>query len=124
MLPLVQVGAKRTPPFTDIPCMMELVKADSLTATQKKLVGTINLLQDPKFLFAPPGTPKDRMAFLAAAFKKAVESPEMNARVAKATGEDIPPYIKGEDLDQMAKELADRKAEMGVWDELLNKHVK
>lgn len=124
MLPLVQVGIKRTPPLTDVPCMMEFVKTENLNKTQKVLVDTINLLQDPKFLFAPPGTPQDRMAFLKDAFKKATQDPEMNERVVKATGEDIPPLIRGDALDKLAKELNARKSEMEVWDELLEKHIK
>ena len=124
MLLLVQIGKTRSEPFMEIPCMMELVKADTLTETHKKLLDTIDFLTDAKFLMAPPGTPKDRVAFLSGAVKKALESPALKADIKKSTGDDCPPYVSGAALSKMAKELSIRKSEMKVWEDLLNKYVK
>jgi tripartite-type tricarboxylate transporter receptor subunit TctC len=121
---LVQIGTKRSEPFMEIPCMMELVKADTLTETQKKLLNTIDFLTDAKFAMAPPGTPKDRVAFLSSAFKTALESPALKATIKKATNDDPPPYVSGAALSKMAKDLSAKKSEMKVWDDLLNNYVK
>jgi tripartite-type tricarboxylate transporter receptor subunit TctC len=121
---LVQIGTKRTEPLMDIPCMMELVKADTLNATQKQLIATIDFLTDAKFAMAPPGTPKDRVAFLTGAFKQALESPALKAAIKKSTGDDPPPYVSGDALTKIAREMATRKSEMKIWDDLLNKHIK
>jgi tripartite-type tricarboxylate transporter receptor subunit TctC len=120
---LVQIGTKRTEPFMDIPCMMELVKADAIDTTQKRLIATIDILTDAKFAMAPPGTPQDRVAFFSSVLKKALESPTLKAALLKATGDDPPPYVGGDALSKMAKELAGRKADMKIWDDLLNKHI-
>jgi tripartite-type tricarboxylate transporter receptor subunit TctC len=121
---LVQIGKTRSEPFMEIPCMMELVKADTITETQKKLLDTIDFLTDAKFLMAPPGTPKDKVAFLSSAVKKALESPALKADIKKSTGDDCPPYVSGAALSKMAKELSAKKSEMKVWDDLLNKYVR
>jgi tripartite-type tricarboxylate transporter receptor subunit TctC len=121
---LVQIGTTRTEPYMQIPSMMELVKADALDATQKRLLATIDILTDAKFAMAPPGTPPDRVAFLSGILKKALEGPALKAALLKATGDEPPPYVGGDALSKMAKELAGRKADMKIWDELLDKHVK
>jgi len=124
MLPLVQIGTERTKPCEEFPSMMEIVKADTLNDMQKRLIASIDILSDAKFLFAPPGVPQDRMAFLSGAFKKALENPALRAAMLKATGEDIPPYVSGDALSKMAKQLAARKPEMTIWNDVLNKYVK
>jgi tripartite-type tricarboxylate transporter receptor subunit TctC len=121
---LVQVGTNRTEPLMEIPCMMDLVKADTLNENQKRLIASIDILTDGKFAMAPPGTPPDRMAFLTSAIKKALESPALKAAMIKTTGDEAPPYVSGEALSKMAKGLAARKSDMKIWDDLLNKHIK
>ena len=68
---LVQIGTKRSEPLMEIPCMMELVKADTLNGDSKTVAcNTIDFLTDAKFCMAPPGTPQDRVAFLPVPLKK------------------------------------------------------
>lgn len=124
--PILQVGvvAARTKPGEDVPSVMELVKSDSLTDNQKRLIASIDILADSKSLFVPPATPADRVAFLADAFKKVYDNPEFKADLKKTIGDEVGPYVTGDDLSKRAANLATKKGDMKLWDDLLNKYVK
>ncbi len=124
--PIMQVGvvASRTKPGDDVPSVMELVKSDSLTDMQKRLIATIDILADSKSVFVASGTPQDRMTFLADAFKKVYDSADFKADLKKTIGEDVGPYVSGDELSKRASNLAAKKGDMKLWDDLLNKYVK
>jgi len=114
----------RTKPGEDLPVLMELVKQDSLSDTQKRLIATIDILADSKSVFAPPGTPQDRVDFLVNAFKKAYAMPELRADLEKTIGATIGDYVSGDELAKRAANLATKKGDMKLWGDLLDKHVK
>jgi tripartite-type tricarboxylate transporter receptor subunit TctC len=124
LVPVVQVGTERTKPGEQYPAMMEFVKADSMTDTQKKLLATRDMYWDAKVLFAPPGTPRDRIDFIESAFKKALDTTNLSAEIEKATDSVMQPFVGSAELSKRANGLAAGKADMKLWDDLLNKYVK
>jgi hypothetical protein len=121
---IMQVGLTRTKPGENLPTMMEFVKAESLNDNQKKLLDSFDFLWDAKQIFTSPDVPKERVAFMAEAFKKVVENPDFRAEMSKATSTEIGPYISGEELGKRANTLAGKKDVVTLWNEMLNKHVK
>jgi tripartite-type tricarboxylate transporter receptor subunit TctC len=120
---LMQVGVTKTDP-QDLSLLMDLVKKDSLTDNQKRLVGTYDVLADSKSVFAPPGLPQDKANFLTAAFKKVYDTKAFQDDIVKTTASPLGPYVAGKDLQKRAADLAAKKGDMKLWDELLNKYVK
>jgi tripartite-type tricarboxylate transporter receptor subunit TctC len=123
-LPILEIGSTLMKPGDDLPLLTNLVKADTLTDTQRRLVGSIDILSDPKTVFAPPETPKERLDFLAAAFKKVYDTPVFKDEVKKTVGVDVNAYVPGEEIAMRATILAAKKADMGLWTEILNKYTK
>jgi tripartite-type tricarboxylate transporter receptor subunit TctC len=122
--PILQVGTVRTKPVEDLPAIMELVNVNNLTDTQKKLVGTIGILYDAQQLVMGPDAPQDRVNFMAAAFKKALDDSGMKAEIEQVTGSKVLPYVAGDEVSTMAKDLASKKADIPLWSALLDKYVK
>jgi tripartite-type tricarboxylate transporter receptor subunit TctC len=122
LVPLFQIGDKRTKPGDEYPCITELIK--NVSDSNKKLIGTINLFQDSLTLMAPPGTPKDRVKFLGDAFAKVFSDKEFVAAVTKATGTEITPSITGDELANRAKGMIAIKADVKVYNDLIKKYVK
>ncbi len=123
MKPLVQVGTSRMKGYEDVPCLTDLKKPETLTENQKKLLASIDLLNDAKTLIAPPGTPQDRVDYLTNAFKQAYDTTAMKAEIKTASGEDAWPFIAGPEVLKQAVALAAKKGDMAVWTDILNKYV-
>jgi tripartite-type tricarboxylate transporter receptor subunit TctC len=124
VLPIMQVGTARMKPVSDLPALLEIVKTDKLTDNQKKLVSSIGILSDSKAMFAPPGTPQDRIDFLTVAFKKMYDTPAFKEDLKKVIGAEIGDYITGEELSKLTTGLVAQKGDMKLWDDLLTKYVK
>jgi tripartite-type tricarboxylate transporter receptor subunit TctC len=121
--PILQIGTTRTKPTEDLPALMELVKLESLTDNQKKLVGTMDVLYDCNQLLMGPEAPQDKVDFLNAAFRKALATTQMKAEVEKLSGSEVLPFVNGADITKMAKDLISKKADMPLWKQLLDKYV-
>jgi tripartite-type tricarboxylate transporter receptor subunit TctC len=122
--PVLQIGTTRTKPFMDVPALMELVKTDSLNDTQKRLVGSIDVLGDSKTIFTAPGTPQDRVDFLAASLKKLYDNKAFQEENTKLTGSAIGDYVTGQELTKRANAMVAKKGDMPLWTDLLNKYIK
>jgi tripartite-type tricarboxylate transporter receptor subunit TctC len=121
--PILQIGTTRTKPTEDLPALMELVKLESLTDNQKKLVGTMDALYDCNQLLMGPEAPQDKVDFLNAAFRKALATTQMKTEVEKFSGSEVLPFVNGADITKMAKDLISKKADMPLWKQLLDKYV-
>ena len=81
------------------------------TKDQKSLVTRVASQADlARFSFGPPNIPADRLAFLRAVYKAALENPQLRAE-AKKTGHPIDP-LYGEDLARKIREALDQSPEM------------
>jgi tripartite-type tricarboxylate transporter receptor subunit TctC len=120
---LLQIGTERLKPTENLPTMMEYVKLDKLTDNQKKLVGSIDLLFDCNQILMGPETPQDKVDFMAAAFQKVLDTTAIKADVEKTSGSPVLPYVGGDEITKKAKELAPKKADMQLWNQLLDKYV-
>jgi len=77
---LVQMAPAPDPMHTDTPTIMQLVSA----AEDRQIVQLIlDRMTLGRPFIAPPGVPADRLALLRAAFRKAVEDPELRAEAEK-----------------------------------------
>jgi tripartite-type tricarboxylate transporter receptor subunit TctC len=77
---LVQMAPKPDPMHMDTPTIMQLVSAPE----DRQIVGLIlDRLTLGRPFFGPPGIPADRLALLRAAFRSAIEDPELRADAEK-----------------------------------------
>ena len=91
-VPVIQMGPKPEAELANVPMLKDLVAAED-----RPIIGFMStLVAIGRSLATPPGVPKDRVAFLRAAFAKAVAQPSFAAmmkksklRVTPSTGEDI-----------------------------------
>jgi tripartite-type tricarboxylate transporter receptor subunit TctC len=120
---IMQVGVNRTKPGENLPTMMEFVKAENLNETQKRLIGSLDFLWDAKMLIMTPGTSQDKVDFMSAAFKTLLEKPEFRAEISKATSTEIGPYVSGADIAKRGAALAEKKGDVALWNDLLNKYA-
>lgn len=78
---LVQNARKRSPELPNVPTLLELAKTDE----QKKMFEYLMLQSlTGRVIFAPPGTPADRVAALRKAFDMTMKDKEFIARMTKA----------------------------------------
>jgi tripartite-type tricarboxylate transporter receptor subunit TctC len=92
---------KKIPQFTHLPD----VEAFAKTESERRVISMFRLLRgagSPYFL--GPGTPKDRVQILQAAFRKAYEDPDFEKEYKKATGDDPSP-INPEDYQSAIREI-------------------
>lgn len=92
---------KKIPQFTHLPDVETFAK----TEKERRVISMFRLLRgagSPYFL--GPGTPKDRVQILQAAFRKAYEDPEFEKEYKKATGDDPSP-INPEDYQSAIREI-------------------
>ncbi|HEU4341063.1 MAG TPA: hypothetical protein VFU31_05785 [Candidatus Binatia bacterium] len=92
---------KKIPQFTHLPDLETFVRSEK----ERRVVSMFRLLRgagSPYFL--GPGTPKDRVQILQAAFRKAYEDPEFKKEYKKVTG-DNPSPINPEDYQAAIREI-------------------
>jgi tripartite-type tricarboxylate transporter receptor subunit TctC len=81
------------------------------TKDQKSLIALVASQADlARFTFGPPAIPADRVAYLRAAYKSALENPELRAQVEK-TGRPVEP-LYGEDVAKLIREALDQSPDM------------
>ncbi len=75
---LLQSGYERLPELADIPTAFEVIDLSNDPERTRRILSAWELLHDVgRPLAAPPGTPPERLAFLRAAFQKAMHDPEL-----------------------------------------------
>ena len=80
LVPVFQIGLKRTSELPDTPLMQELV-SDPVAKKAMEFVSAGTAIG--RALVAPPGVPESRIAFLRATFDRMTSDPEMKAMAAK-----------------------------------------
>src|SRR5215467_10703812 len=97
---MVQMSPAPDPMHTDTPTIMQLVSA----AEDRQIVQLIlDRMTLGRPFIAPPGVPADRLALLRAAFRKAVEDPELRADAERQKLAIDPTW--GEDADIVIRRL-------------------
>jgi tripartite-type tricarboxylate transporter receptor subunit TctC len=92
---------KKIPQFNHLPDLETFVKTDR----ERKVVSMFRLLRGAGSpYFVGPGTPKDRVQILQAAFRKAYDDPEFEKEYKKVTGDDPSP-INPEDYQTAIREI-------------------
>jgi tripartite-type tricarboxylate transporter receptor subunit TctC len=124
MRAIMQIGIERMPPGEDLPLVTELAKANALSATQKRLLNSMDLIDDAKALFVPADTPQDKVDFLTDAFKKAYDTPALKADIEKFAGFKPGAYISSPNLAKRITSVSGKKADVELWNNLLDKYTK
>ncbi|MDA8124980.1 MAG: tripartite tricarboxylate transporter substrate-binding protein [Deltaproteobacteria bacterium] len=124
MLAIMQIGKDRMPPGEDLPIVTEFAKANSLSDTQKRLLNSMDLIDDAKMLFVPADTPQDKVDFLANAFKKAYDTPELKADLQKFLGFKPGAYVGSKELTKRVSDISGKKSDVPLWNDLLDKYTK
>jgi tripartite-type tricarboxylate transporter receptor subunit TctC len=92
---------KKVAQFTHLPDVETFAK----TEKERRVISMFRLLRGAGSpYFVGPGTPKDRVQILQAAFRKAYEDPEFEKEYKKATGDDPSP-IHPEDYQSAIREI-------------------
>lgn len=99
---LVQIGLKRAKDLPNVPLLMDLAKNDA-DRTLLKILSASTTVGRP--LFAPPGTPPDRVKALRRAFDETMTDPKFIAE-ARRMRLNLNP-VSGEELDQIVKEMVE-----------------
>lgn len=97
-VPVIQMGPKPEAELANVPMLKDLVAAED-----RPIIGFMStLVAIGRSLAVAPGVPQDRIAFLRAAFAKAVATPAFAAsmkksklRVTPSTGEEIQKVVNG-----------------------------
>ena len=93
-----------------------VAQADKLATTkdQKSLVALVaSQAELSRFTFGPPDIASDRLAFLRASYKSALENPELKEQVAK-TGRPVEP-LYGDEVGKFVREALNQSPEMIVF---------
>lgn len=104
---LLQSGRKRDTRAPDVPTLDELMDQHKTPETTRRVARVI--LAGAEFgspVFAPPGTPVERVKILRAAHAKSMGDPELIADAQKGRLEIAPSM--GEELDALTKEIMDQ----------------
>jgi tripartite-type tricarboxylate transporter receptor subunit TctC len=92
---------KKIPGFTHLPDVEKFVRSEK----ERRVITMFRLLRGAGSpYFVGPGTPKDRVQILQAAFRKAFEDPEFEKEYKKVTGDDPSP-INPEDYQNAIREI-------------------
>jgi tripartite-type tricarboxylate transporter receptor subunit TctC len=92
---------KKIPQFTHLPDVETFAKSEK----ERRVISMFRLLRGAGSpYFVGPGTPKERVQILQAAFRKAYEDPEFEKEYKKATGDDPSP-INPEDYQGAIREI-------------------
>jgi tripartite-type tricarboxylate transporter receptor subunit TctC len=124
MQAIMQIGKERMPPAEDLPAVTEFVKASALNATQKRLLDSIDFIDDAKTLFVPADTPQDKVDFLTDAFKKAYDTPGLQADIQKFAGFKPGAYVSSKELIKRMVDTSGKKADVVLWNDILDKYTK
>jgi len=124
MQAIMQIGKERMPPADDVPAVTEFVKVNALSATQKRLLDSIDFIDDAKTLFVPADTPQDRVDFLIDAFKKAYDTPGLQADIQKFAGFKPGAYINSKELTKRITDVSGKKSDVALWNDILDKYTK
>lgn len=85
VVPLAVAATQRFPLLPDVPTLEELAQKYKLSTAKVDMMATMaDVVNMGKDWATPPGVPADRLAFLRAAFKQAVQDPGFLAAVKKA----------------------------------------
>jgi tripartite-type tricarboxylate transporter receptor subunit TctC len=89
------------PQFAQLPELGSLARSEK----ERKLLDVFRSFQYPRWPYIfPPGTPKERVAIIREAMRKAFADPEFSAEFKKLMGDDASP-LGGEDLERAIREL-------------------
>jgi len=124
MQAILQIGKERMPPAEDLPVVTEFVKVNALNNTQKRLLDSIDLIDDAKTLFVPADTPQDKADFLADAFKKAYDTPALKADIQKFAGFKPGAYVSSKELAKRIIDTSGKKSDVALWNDILDKYTK
>jgi tripartite-type tricarboxylate transporter receptor subunit TctC len=92
---------KKIPGFTHLPDLEKFAKSEN----DRRVITMFRLLRGAGSpYFVGPGTPKDKVQILQAAFRKAYEDPEFEKEYKKVTGDDPSPIIP-EDYQNAIREI-------------------
>jgi tripartite-type tricarboxylate transporter receptor subunit TctC len=119
--PIFQIGLKRLSPWPNLPCLAEVTEQ---TETNKALLKSLDAYSDARMLISVPGTPPERMKYLADAFVKVFASESFQAAVKKTTGEEWGGSLTAEECTASAKDVPSYKPLMKIYDDLMKKYGK
>jgi tripartite-type tricarboxylate transporter receptor subunit TctC len=121
---IMQIGKERRSPADDLPAVTEFVKVSALNTTQKRLLDSIDLIDDAKTLFVPADTAQDKVDFLTEAFKKAYDTPALKADIQKLVGFKPDDYVSSKELTKRMVDTSGKKSEVALWNDILDKYTK
>ena len=115
---LFTISLQRDKDFPDVPAIGEFI---NLTDEDKKLISAVP--EDYKMYFAPPNTPKDRVAFLRKSFDKMCNDKGFQKAMGRLSDR-WAGAISGQELEDLAKDLAKDKAKYkNLYQSLIAKYV-
>ena len=101
---LIQTGSKRDPRAPDVPTIHELMDKYKTPEASRRVVGVLlGVGQFGSPLFAPPGTPPDRVRVLREAHAKAMKDPDLVAEAKKGKMDMAP--STGEELQALTQKI-------------------
>jgi tripartite-type tricarboxylate transporter receptor subunit TctC len=113
--PLILLGIKeRFPSLPDVPTLREVVATSKLTPEDKQLLDIWDNLPSIFIVAAPPGIPKDRLAFLQNAFKKTIAEPVVIKDFEKMMRSSVIISRTPNELKERYSALLERKAELSA----------
>jgi tripartite-type tricarboxylate transporter receptor subunit TctC len=101
LIPIVQAGRKPFYTIENVPMAQSYAKTERERQVMEAVFSTTAI---GRTYALPPGTPKDRVDIMRAAFSKAVKDPELIAQATKMKIEIDP--MSGEDLQKAVEEIA------------------
>lgn len=104
-LPLLTTGTERDPAYPNLPAITEIVKApkDSVALFMAGLASG-------KLMFMPPGTPHDKVAYVANVVWKIINGNEFKTEFMKRVGTDVwKKNVTGAESARLAKKMLARK---------------
>ena len=124
MKAILQIGKERTSPGENLPLFLDYVNVKNLTSAQKRLLDSMDMIDDAKLFLVPPETPPDRIDFLSMVFKNAYDSQDMKGEVEKIYRFKPAPYISAKEITKRMTDISNKKSDVGLWNELLDKYTK
>jgi tripartite-type tricarboxylate transporter receptor subunit TctC len=124
MKAILQIGKERTSPGENLPLFLDYVNVNNLTAAQKRLLDSMDMIDDAKLFLVPPDTPQDKIDFLSIAFKNTYDTPAMKGEIEKIYGFKPGTYISAKDITKRMTETSNKKTDVALWNDLLDKYTK
>jgi tripartite-type tricarboxylate transporter receptor subunit TctC len=107
LVPLVQVGRERLPELKDVPSLMDFARDDAQAAMVRLLYMNTEM---GRVLYAPPGTPADRVAALRQAIADMCRDPDFKEDM-RRTGLQVE-LVRGEELQHFVSEVLETPSEI------------